>query len=124
MATWKPAYTAAFLDGVISSRTINTTPSNSDVQDLRSFFGTLCKIEIDFPATPVNDVRVDVYHGVDAGNIDDRPSRSFLITAGADAELTIEITGTACCRVALTSTGATDTQTANVRWQPFVVTDV
>ena len=101
-----------------------TEELSSDIDlETSGYEGVQIRVEVNFDATPSDNVVCNIYGSLDGTNYDDTPMHSVELDQGTDPnQITLVIRDVAHCRVGLVQTGSTDTHDVRVyeqrwRWQ-------
>lgn len=110
-------------DGYVTlSGTTESFSSNVDLQT-SGYEGAHVIVEVNFDATPTDDVDVSIYGSLDGSNYDDTPLSTFRIDSGTDPnQVSIIIRDVAHFRIGVVQTGSTDSHDVRAyherwRWQ-------
>jgi len=99
-----------------------TTEEYSSDVDLETdgYEGAVVTAEVDFDATPTDDVIVSVYASLDGSNYDTEPLFSFTIDNGTDpAQVSFVVTDVPHFRLGIKQTGSTDSHDVRAHYQPW-----
>lgn len=112
MATITPTWAASSqIEGTADGYTTlsATTEEYSSSIDMTGSDAAHIIVEVNFDATPTDDVLVKLYGSLDGTNFDDVPLYSVLIDNGTDpTQRSLVIEGLAYCRIGCVQTGSTD----------------
>jgi hypothetical protein len=125
MSTAKRAFAAVAQivgtsDGYVTlSSTTEIFSSNIDLET-EGYEGCHIIVEVNFDATPTDDVDVKVYGSLDGTNYDDTPMTTRRIDKGTDPnQITVIVTGVAHCRLGIVQTGGTDSHDVRSYRKPW-----
>ncbi len=112
MATITPTWSASSqIEGTADGYTTlsATTEEYSASVDMTGSDVAHAIVEVNFDATPTDNVQVNVYGSLDGTNFDDVPMYSVIIDNGTDpSQITLVIDGVAYFRLGFVQTGSTD----------------
>lgn len=112
MATITPTWAASSqIEGTADGYTTlsGTTEEYSSSIDMTGSDASHVTVEVNFDATPTDDVQVNVYGSLDGTNFDDVPLYSIVIDNGTDpSQRTIVIQDMVYARIGCVQTGSTD----------------
>ena len=112
MATITPTWAASSqIEGVADAYTTlsGTTEEYSSSIDMTGHDRAHVIVEVNFDATPTDNVQVNVYGSLDGTNFDDVPLSSVIIDNGTDpSQITLVIEGLVHARIGCVQTGSTD----------------
>lgn len=110
-------------DAVPSWTTLSgTTEEYSAAVDLETsgYEGAHVIVEVDFDATPTDDVKVKIYGSLDGTDWDDVPIFEMTIDKGTDpSQLSFIVRDVAQFRLGFQQTGATDSHNIRAAYQPW-----
>ena len=99
-----------------------TTGSWSDDVDLETngYEGAHVIVDADFPASPTDDLIVQIHGSLDGSNYDDTPLSSFQIDKGTDPnQVSFIVKEVAHFKLYCKRSGSTDTITVTAKYQPW-----
>lgn len=108
--------TSTFLDGG-SQASVTNTGQNSEVISLATYEGVHCYVEADFPASPTDDLIIEVMASPDGDNFDTVPLFSFTLNNASDGNVSFIVTSVYSFRVKFSSSGTTDSISVNFRYR-------
>ncbi len=108
--------TSTFLDGG-SQASVTDTGQNSEVISLATFEGVHCYVEADFPASPTDDLVIEVLSSPDGDNFDTVPLFSFTLDNASDGNVSWIVTSVFSFRVKFKSSGTNDSISVNFRYR-------
>ena len=125
MATISRSWGAdTYIEGSAGSWTTlsGTTEEYSSDVDLETggYEGAHIVVEVDFDASPTDDVIVNVYGSLDGSNYDKVPVSSFRLDKGTDpTQVSFLVTGLAHFRLGFKQTGATNSHDVRAHYQAW-----
>lgn len=113
MPTITPSWEAQQTDGNLNGASVGSSYTNGAFVDMTGHDVCWCSVKADFPATPTDDLQVDVFASVDGGSsYADQPLISFVIDNGTDPNtVQFEVRDVPGFRVSVKATGSTDSIT-------------
>lgn len=107
------------LSGVTEVLSSNVTIETRDIRG--GWDGVMIDVEVDFDATPTDDVEVNIYGSLDGVTYDNVPLYSFIVSKDLDPSiLSFRIDYIPNLKVGIKQTGATDSHNVRVymkRWK-------